>query len=41
MEIAIALVLFIGLVASWLVLPSGTGVPTEVEQVSSALAEPA
>jgi hypothetical protein len=41
MEIAIALVLFVGMIASWLVLPSGTGVPTEAEHVSSALAEPA
>jgi hypothetical protein len=41
MELLIALALFIGLVASWLVLPSGTGVPTEVEQVSAAIAEPA
>ena len=39
MELVIALVLFIGLIASWLVLPSGTGVPDEVEAVSSAMVE--
>ncbi|HET9222247.1 MAG TPA: hypothetical protein VFO07_07075 [Roseiflexaceae bacterium] len=41
MELLIALVLFIGLIASWLILPSGTGVPSEVEVISSAIAEPA
>jgi hypothetical protein len=39
MELLIALVLFIGLIASWLVLPSGTGVPDEVEVVSPAMVE--
>ena len=39
MELLIALVLFLGLIASWIVLPSGTGAPREVEMVSSALAE--
>ena len=38
MELLIALVLFIGLIVSWLMLPSGTGTPSEVEVVS-ALAE--
>jgi hypothetical protein len=39
MELLLALVLFIGLIVSWLVLPSGTGVPSEVEMVGSAVAE--
>jgi hypothetical protein len=39
MELLIAMVLFIGLIASWLVLPSGTGVPEEVEAVSPAMIE--
>jgi hypothetical protein len=39
MELLIALLLFIGLIASWLVLPSGTGVPDQVEVVSSATVE--
>lgn len=39
MELFIALVLFIGLIVSWLMLPSGTGAPSEVEVVSSAMAE--
>jgi hypothetical protein len=41
MELLIALVLFISLVATWIVLPGGTGVPIEVETVGSAIAEPA
>lgn len=39
MELLIALVLFFGLIAFWVVLPGGTGAPQEVETVSSAIAE--
>jgi hypothetical protein len=41
MELVIALVLFIGLIASWIVLPGDTGAPIEIETIGSALAEPA
>ena len=39
MEVLIALVLFFGLIAAWIVLPSGTGAPREVEIVSPSIAE--